>query len=168
MVFPVNFALLKGDVVFRTVEGTKFHEAAAGAVVAFEADGYEPDGSGGWSVLVQGVSRVITEPSELRRARQLNVEPWAIDGTADRVVRITARSSAGVGSSAPPLVSSGTSCPRMASPRSWLRPLGACGGNMAIDRGRIRLPSGDKSSVEPTSRNFSERPGPPVRLPMTS
>jgi nitroimidazol reductase NimA-like FMN-containing flavoprotein (pyridoxamine 5'-phosphate oxidase superfamily) len=59
-VLPVNFALLDGEVVFRTVEGTKFHAAAAGRVLAFEADGYETDGLSGWSVLVQGVSRVVT------------------------------------------------------------------------------------------------------------
>lgn len=88
-VFPVNFALLDGEVVFRTVEGTKFHAAVAGAVLAFEADGYEPDGRSGWSVLVQGVSRVVTEPAELHRARQLTVESWAVDGAADRIVRIT-------------------------------------------------------------------------------
>jgi uncharacterized protein len=88
-VFPVNFAIMDGEVVFRTVEGTKFHAAVAGAVLAFEADGYQPDGRGGWSVLVQGVSRVVTEPTELHRARELTVEPWAVDGTADQVVRIT-------------------------------------------------------------------------------
>ncbi len=88
-VLPVNFALLDGEVVFRTVEGTKFHAATAGRVLAFEADGYEPDGLSGWSVLVQGVSRVITEPTELDRARQLTVEPWALGAAADRIVRIS-------------------------------------------------------------------------------
>jgi nitroimidazol reductase NimA-like FMN-containing flavoprotein (pyridoxamine 5'-phosphate oxidase superfamily) len=89
VVFPVNFALMDGEVVFRTVQGTKFHAAAEAAVLAFEADGYEPDGTSGWSVLVQGVSRVVHEPTELRKARQLTIEPWALDGSADRIVRIT-------------------------------------------------------------------------------
>jgi nitroimidazol reductase NimA-like FMN-containing flavoprotein (pyridoxamine 5'-phosphate oxidase superfamily) len=88
-VLPVNFALLDGEVVFRTVEGTKFHAATAGRVLAFEADGYETDGLSGWSVLVQGVSRVVTEPTELDRARQLTVEPWGVDRAADQIVRIT-------------------------------------------------------------------------------
>ena len=88
-VLPVNFALLDGEVVFRTVEGTKFHAAAAGRVLAFEADGYETDGLSGWSVLVVGVSRVVTEPIELHRAQQLTVEPWGVGGAADRIVRIT-------------------------------------------------------------------------------
>jgi nitroimidazol reductase NimA-like FMN-containing flavoprotein (pyridoxamine 5'-phosphate oxidase superfamily) len=88
-VLPVNFAVMDGDVVFRSVEGTKLHAAATGRVLAFEADGYATDGLSGWSVLVQGVSRVVTEPTELHRVLQLTVEPWAVDGAADKVVRIT-------------------------------------------------------------------------------
>jgi uncharacterized protein len=89
VVLPVNFALLDGEVVFRTVAGTKFHAAVGGTVLAFEVDGYESDGRSGWSVLVQGVSQVVTDPTELQRARQLTVDPWAVDGAADRIVRIT-------------------------------------------------------------------------------
>ena len=63
-VLQVNFALLDGEVVFRTVEGTKFHSAVAGRVLAFEADGYDTDGMSGWSVLVQGVSRVVMDRTE--------------------------------------------------------------------------------------------------------
>ncbi len=88
VVLPVNFCLFDGDIVFRTVNGTKFHEAAKGAVVAFEADGYDIDGASGWSVLVQGASRVVADPLELRQVAALPIEPWALDGTADRFVRI--------------------------------------------------------------------------------
>jgi len=89
VVLPVNFGLLDEDIIFRTVEGTKFHAAAAGAVVAFEADSYEPDGTSGWSVVVQGRSTLVVDPSELGRVQKLKVEPWAVDGAADRVVRIS-------------------------------------------------------------------------------
>ena len=88
-VLPVNFAILDGDVVFRTVEGTKFDAAVTGRVLAFEADGYAPNGLNGWSVLVQGVSSVVSDASELYRAEQLIAEPWAVDGAAARIVRIT-------------------------------------------------------------------------------
>ncbi len=88
VVLPVNFSLIDNDVVFRTVEGTSFYTAANGAVVAFEADGYERDGADGWSVLVQGVARVVEDPSELDRVAGLTLEPWALDGSADRFVRI--------------------------------------------------------------------------------
>jgi len=91
VVLPVNFAVLDDeDIVFRTAEGTKFHAAAAGAVVAFEADGYEPSGRGGWSVLVQGVAQVVSDAIELAQLSALAIDPWAVDGSADRFVRIRA------------------------------------------------------------------------------
>jgi len=88
VVLPVNFALVDGDIVFRTVNGTKFHAAAAGAVIAFEADGYEASGRSGWSVLVQGMSEIVTDPVELEALVGLPIEAWAVDGSADRFVRI--------------------------------------------------------------------------------
>ena len=88
VVLPVNFAVVDDDIVFRTVEGTKFHAAAAGAVVAFEADGYDDSGRQGWSVLVQGRSEVVVDPVELASLRGLTIDPWAVDGAADRFVRI--------------------------------------------------------------------------------
>lgn len=88
VVLPVNFAVVDGDIVFRTVKGTKFHAAAAGAVLAFEADQYEPSGSSGWSVLAQGTSSVVTDATEIARLSDHVIEPWAIDGIADRIVRL--------------------------------------------------------------------------------
>ncbi len=85
----MNFAVLDGDIVFRTVEGTKFHAAATGTVLAFEVDGYDPDGEQGWSVVVQGPSRVLTDTLEVSRVRELIADPWAVDARADRAVRIT-------------------------------------------------------------------------------
>ncbi|WP_308211793.1 pyridoxamine 5'-phosphate oxidase family protein [Actinoallomurus soli] len=41
-VWPVNFALSGGDVVIRTMAGSKPAAAARGAVVAFEADEFDP------------------------------------------------------------------------------------------------------------------------------
>ena len=90
VVLPVNFVVLDGDIVFRTVDGTKFHAAAAGTVVAFDVDSYDPEGTSGWSVVIQGASPVVTDPSELDRVRRLIVDPWAVDGSADRTGRITA------------------------------------------------------------------------------
>jgi nitroimidazol reductase NimA-like FMN-containing flavoprotein (pyridoxamine 5'-phosphate oxidase superfamily) len=88
-VLPVNFVVSDGAVVFRTVPGTKLDAATAGAVVAFEADGYGPETStGDWSVLVRGVARELTGPDELATANALPLESWAWDGGADRFVRI--------------------------------------------------------------------------------
>jgi nitroimidazol reductase NimA-like FMN-containing flavoprotein (pyridoxamine 5'-phosphate oxidase superfamily) len=89
VVLPVNFSVLDGDIVFRTVQGTKFHAAAAGTVLAFEVDGYDPEGTGGCSVMVQGPSRVLIDEVEVDRVRQLIIDPWAVDGRADRTICIS-------------------------------------------------------------------------------
>lgn len=62
--------------------------ATAGTVVAFEADDYDDNGRCGWSVLVQGRAEEIVDTEELRRARQLPLHAWALDGAADHYVRI--------------------------------------------------------------------------------
>jgi nitroimidazol reductase NimA-like FMN-containing flavoprotein (pyridoxamine 5'-phosphate oxidase superfamily) len=88
-VLPVNFVVHEGAVVFRTVPGTKLDAATAGAVVAFEADGYGTNlDPNGWSVLVRGVAREIADPADVAEARRLPLESWAWDGGADRFVRI--------------------------------------------------------------------------------
>lgn len=88
VVLPVNFAVVDGTVIFRTVEGTKLKAATAGTVVAFEADGYKDDGRSGWSVLIQGVAGVIRDPAELASLATLPIEAWALDAAADRYVQI--------------------------------------------------------------------------------
>ena len=88
-VLPVNFAVWEGAIVFRTVPGTKLDAAAAGAVVAFEADAYgTSDDPGGWSVLVRGIAREVTDPAELARIASLPLDSWAWDGSATRCVCI--------------------------------------------------------------------------------
>jgi nitroimidazol reductase NimA-like FMN-containing flavoprotein (pyridoxamine 5'-phosphate oxidase superfamily) len=89
VVLPVRFALLDDDVVFRTATGTRLYEAATEAVLAFEADQHDPEGVGGWSVLVQGRSEELTDATTLARARALGVLPWTRDDAADRFIRIT-------------------------------------------------------------------------------
>jgi Pyridoxamine 5'-phosphate oxidase len=56
-ILPVNFVLLREQIIVRTVPGTKLDAAAAQAVVAFEVDSYDPGGKWGWSVLVLGLAR---------------------------------------------------------------------------------------------------------------
>lgn len=86
-VFPVNFALLDGDVVFRTGTGTKLDAAVRHAVVAFEVDQVDPLYHEGWSVLVVGMADELRDPQLLARARELPLRPWA-EGPRDHVVRI--------------------------------------------------------------------------------
>jgi nitroimidazol reductase NimA-like FMN-containing flavoprotein (pyridoxamine 5'-phosphate oxidase superfamily) len=86
IVLPVNFAVLDGDIVWRSAQGTKLNDASTGFVVAFEVDHYEPDHKRGWSVMIQGLAHVITDSDQLDRAKQLPLEPWALEGVADRFV----------------------------------------------------------------------------------
>jgi nitroimidazol reductase NimA-like FMN-containing flavoprotein (pyridoxamine 5'-phosphate oxidase superfamily) len=88
-VLPVNFAVHDGAVVFRTVPGTKLHDATQDAVVAFQADHYSDTRAPfGWSVLVRGVARQIIDPSTLAAARLLPLGSWALDGRPDPYVRV--------------------------------------------------------------------------------
>ena len=88
VILPVNFVLFEGNVLLRTVPGTKLQAATAGSIVAFEVDGYRPDGRAGWSVLVQGQAREVTDPAVLERITTVPLHAWALNGAADRFVRI--------------------------------------------------------------------------------
>ncbi|MGD0943578.1 MAG: pyridoxamine 5'-phosphate oxidase family protein [Acidimicrobiales bacterium] len=86
VVLPVNFALLDGEIVWRSAQGTRLNDASAGFVVAFEVDHYDADHKRGWSVMIQGLAHVITDADVLARARELPLESWALEGLADRYV----------------------------------------------------------------------------------
>jgi nitroimidazol reductase NimA-like FMN-containing flavoprotein (pyridoxamine 5'-phosphate oxidase superfamily) len=73
--FPVNYVVDHGTVVFRTAEGTKL----AGAVdhdVAFEADAYEAGTGEAWSVVVKGRAEEISRGQELLDTADLPLFPW--------------------------------------------------------------------------------------------
>jgi len=88
-VFPVLFALLDGDVVFRTAPGEKLVAAALNRELVFEVDDFDVDSRSGWSINVLGAAEEIEEPAELARAIALGLEPWAGE-VRDRYVRIRA------------------------------------------------------------------------------
>ncbi len=87
-IFPVNFVLLDDKILFRTSQGTKLAAATSHHVVAFEVDGFEADGSAGWSVLVRGTSAEVTDPRTLADAWSSPLVAWAMDGRADHYVVI--------------------------------------------------------------------------------
>ncbi len=91
VVLPVNFVVdqEKDQVIIRTAAGSKLDAALLHSVVAFEADHIDPLSHGGWSVLVQGTSRVLLLPGEIERARSLKLRPWADDASRDRFVAIS-------------------------------------------------------------------------------
>jgi len=92
--FPVNFALLDDDIVFRTGPGTKLSAALDGAMVGFEVDRIDPVFESGWSVLIQGPSAVMTDDDDLLRARRLHLRTWA-PGDRPHFVRIRAETVSG-------------------------------------------------------------------------
>jgi uncharacterized protein len=85
-VFPVNYAMCDGAIVFRTADGTKLRAALENTVVAFEIDAFDAFGHGGWSVLAVGMATELSG-HELAAARNLPLRPWA-DGDRDRYVCI--------------------------------------------------------------------------------
>lgn len=86
---PVNYALLDGDVVFRSGTGTKLHAALTSQPVSFEVDRIDEEHRTGWSVLVSGTSSVIDDGDALARAEALDIDTWA-PGTRDAFVRVRA------------------------------------------------------------------------------
>jgi nitroimidazol reductase NimA-like FMN-containing flavoprotein (pyridoxamine 5'-phosphate oxidase superfamily) len=86
-IFPVNYIVQDGHIVFMTGEGTKLRAASRNAVVAFEIDGYDPLSRSGWSVLVVGMTDEL-DGDDLAAAEQLPLEPWA-GGSRNHYVRLT-------------------------------------------------------------------------------
>jgi hypothetical protein len=74
-IFPVNFVVDHGTVVFRTAEGTKLAAATASPDVAFEADGHDRDAGEAWSVVVKGRAAELTHLEELLDADDLPLFP---------------------------------------------------------------------------------------------
>jgi uncharacterized protein len=87
MVLPVQYAVLDGDVVFRTAPGEKLIAAVMGRTVAFEIDDFDGSAMTGWSVVVLGPAEEVTDRVELERMRELDLHPWAGE-LRDRFVRI--------------------------------------------------------------------------------
>lgn len=86
-VFPVNFAMLDGSIVFRTSSGTKLAAATRNSVVAFEIDEFDSLYHEGWSVLVVGVADELRDPALVERAQTLPLAPWA-EGSREHLVTI--------------------------------------------------------------------------------
>jgi nitroimidazol reductase NimA-like FMN-containing flavoprotein (pyridoxamine 5'-phosphate oxidase superfamily) len=84
-IFPVNYVVDHGSIVFRTAEGTKLAAAVLGVSVAFEIDG-ERDGEA-WSVVVKGHAFEIENMYELFDAADLPLYPWHV-APKHRFVRV--------------------------------------------------------------------------------
>ena len=87
-VLPLNFRFDGRQILFRTGVGTKLDAATRHAVVAFEVDEIDAEAETGWSVVVTGVAREVTDPAELDAARRLSLIRWA-GGADHRLVAIS-------------------------------------------------------------------------------
>ncbi|MFJ9348235.1 pyridoxamine 5'-phosphate oxidase family protein [Streptomyces sp. NPDC101237] len=88
---PVDHVLDGGEIVVRTHAGADVSAyvrqgEGLGAVVAYEADSIDPDTRLGWSVVVTGYARLVTDPVELGRYRAM-LRPWG-DPATDQAIRV--------------------------------------------------------------------------------
>ena len=88
-IFPVNHVYdpEAGCVTFPSNAGTKLHAALAAPSVAFEADGFCPDGSRGWSVLVVGTVEEIGDAETIARLATNREQLWRT-GSSARWLRV--------------------------------------------------------------------------------
>lgn len=86
-IFPVNFVVQNGTVLFRTAEGTKLFTTVMNDQVLFEADDHTS--TEGWSVIVRGTAKVLTTAEDIREAEKAQLMPW-VPTAKLRFVRITA------------------------------------------------------------------------------
>ncbi len=75
-IFPINYVVDHGCIVFRTAEGTKLAGAVLGRGVAFEVDGYDQANGEAWSVVVKGPAVEFEQTHDLFDAVELPLFPW--------------------------------------------------------------------------------------------
>ena len=86
-IFPINYVVDRGTVVFRTAEGTKLAASLFGRGVAFEVDGYDAAEGEAWSVVIKGYAIEIEQSHQYFDALDLPLFPWHA-GPKHRFVRI--------------------------------------------------------------------------------
>jgi nitroimidazol reductase NimA-like FMN-containing flavoprotein (pyridoxamine 5'-phosphate oxidase superfamily) len=93
-VFPVNYKVQEGSVVFRTAAFSPTDEDLRTGIpraeykVAFEVDAVDESAREGWSVLIQGPAHHMDSVTEQDAAGAAGVEPWA-GGNREHAIRIT-------------------------------------------------------------------------------
>ena len=87
-IFPVNYIVDSGTLVFRTSQGTKLSAASGDAPVAVEADGVDPETGLAWSVVIKGTAALVKSTEDVLETSRLYLFPWQ-SGRKDAFVRIT-------------------------------------------------------------------------------
>ena len=78
-VYPVNFVVDHGTVLFCTAAGTKLSSIEAEPIVAFEADHFDWYERTAWSVVVKGEATRVTDRNDLLELRDGELESWQQD-----------------------------------------------------------------------------------------
>jgi hypothetical protein len=86
-IFPINYKVDHGTVVFRTGAGTKLSASLGEAPVALEADGVDADAGVAWSVVVKGQAGAVERTQEVLDTVGLLLFPWQT-GHKDHFIRI--------------------------------------------------------------------------------
>lgn len=84
-IFPINFVVDGGGIVFRSGAGTKLAGAVLNRHVAFEIDGYEPERRTAWSVVVKGLAHQLEHMTDVFAAEDLPLFPWVASHKPDFV-----------------------------------------------------------------------------------
>lgn len=108
-IFPVNYAVDHGTVVFRSRAGTKVSATLSDSPVALEADGYDAETAEAWSVVIRGNAEEISRAQDLIDTIDLPLFPWQA-GDKGRFIRIV------------PTTTTGRRFP-VADPSVWRTPL---------------------------------------------
>ena len=91
-IFPVNYVVQRGTILFRSAEGTKLFGTVMNEKVLFEADDH--NAVGGWSVIVRGNAEVLYGSEDIEEAEQAGLYPWTATLKL-RYVRITPTETSG-------------------------------------------------------------------------
>jgi hypothetical protein len=86
---PANHLIDEGQVIIGSHESPAIAIAAGqgpGTVVVYEADDLDPATRTGWSVMVTGLARLVTDPGQAARYRQA-LRPW-LAGPISQVISI--------------------------------------------------------------------------------
>lgn len=94
-IYPVNYVLDRGSIVFRTAAYSVFGTSVHDRPVAFEVDELDHERASGWSVVVTGVAETVNDPDELAGwAAGGGLQPWA-EGARHLYLRIEPRGVSG-------------------------------------------------------------------------
>lgn len=86
-IFPINYVVDHGSLVFRTGPGTKLEALLSGRQVALEADGVDQVTGAAWSVMATARAEPITGIEDVLDSAALELFPWQ-PGQKDNFIRL--------------------------------------------------------------------------------